>query len=93
MMNNCYNCDNLDPKKKSAGKLDGSLYYCKKLKTYVNAYRDGCEKWEKSDRKSYENDEFYEQGKKYYNDDKPLGFYLFLLVLVIIFCIILTLMQ
>ena len=68
-------------------------HYCKKLKTYVNPYRDGCEKWEKSDRKGYENDELYDQGKKYYNDDKPLGFYLFLLGLVLLICIIATLMQ
>ena len=93
MNHNCYNCSNLDPKQKSAGKLDGNLYYCKKLKTYVNAAKDGCEKWDKADRKSYENDELYEQGKKYYNDNKPLGYYLFLLILIIIFCILMTILQ
>ena len=93
MSHNCYNCANLDPKKKSDGKLDGALYFCKKQKAYVNAAKDGCDKWSKADRKSYENDELYEKGRRYYNDDKPLSFYVFILVLLIIFLILMSILD
>ena len=92
-MNNCYNCQHLDPEKKNKGKVDGALYFCKKNKTFVNAAHDGCEKWEKADRKSYINDELYDDSKKYYNDDKPLGFYLFILAVVIILLILISIFQ
>ncbi len=92
-MHNCYNCSNLDPEKKSKGKLDGALYYCKKNKAFVNAAKDGCEKWDKADRKSYVNDEIYDESKKYYNDDKPVGFYLIVLIIVVIFLVLLSIFQ
>ena len=88
MSHNCYNCSNLDPKKKSNGKLDGCLYFCKKNKCFINAAKDGCDKWNKADRKSSEIDEIYENGNRYYNDDKPIGFYIVLLILVIILIIL-----
>ena len=42
----CSDCNNLDGKKKSAGKTSGNLYYCKKLKTYVNPTQVGYDKFE-----------------------------------------------
>ena len=92
IMHNCYNCSNLDPEKKSKGKLDGALYFCKKNKIFINAAKDGCDKWSKADRKSYKNDEYYDDGRKYYNDNNSVSFYLFILVIVIILCAIASIM-
>lgn len=39
--------ENLDVKKKADGKVDGSLYFCKKQKQYINPSNTGCEKFEK----------------------------------------------
>lgn len=80
----CYNCDNLDKDKKAAGKVSGNLYYCKKLKTYVNPTYDGCEKFVKSSRKPYENDDIYKDGKSYYNDKTPLGIYIIVIIILLI---------
>lgn len=86
----CCSCSNLDTKKKSAGKVNGNLYYCKKMKTYVNASKTGCEKFEKaSGRKSWETDELYKDGKLYDNDTTPISLYLFLMVILIILGLIL----
>ena len=93
MTHNCYNCSNLDTKKKSNGKLDGCLYFCKKNKCFVNAAKDGCPKWNKSDRKPTEIDEIYNNSKRYYNDDKPITFYVFLLILVLLLIIVCSFMQ
>ena len=87
MTHNCYNCSNLDTKKKKNGKRDGCLYFCKKNKCFVNAAKDGCPKWSKADRKKTEIDEIYNNGKRFYDDDKSIGFYLFIFILIIIFII------
>lgn len=84
----CYRCANLDVKQKSPGKVDGNLYYCKKLKTYVNPSSFKCEKFVANDNR-VENHEVYEQGKKYYNDKTPIALYLVLLVILIIVGLIL----
>lgn len=80
----CYNCNNLNPDKSVKGKVDGALYYCKKLKTFVNPAKFECEKFEKSYRKSDVNDKIYKDGKDYYNDATPLWFYVFILIALII---------
>lgn len=86
----CSECSNLDNSKKSPGKVSGNLYYCKKLKEYVNPSMCGCEKFDKTySRKSYENDEIYQDGKDYYNNDTPLE----LLVFIFIFLVILGLIM
>lgn len=85
----CCSCDNLDPKKKKPGKLNGNLYYCKKVKNYVNPTSSECEKFQKAyKRKNYEIDEIYHEGKIYSNDGTPMGLYVVLLVVLIILAII-----
>lgn len=83
----CSDCSNLDTKKKKAGKIRGNLYYCKKLKQYVNTTMYACEKFDKTySRKKYENDEIYDDGKKFLDDDNtPVG------LLVAVFFILLIL--
>jgi len=80
----CYNCKNLDGKKKADGKVSGSLYYCKKAKKYVNPAFNHCDKFAKSDRKSWENEDIYKAGKEYYNDATPIWVYAFALLLLVI---------
>lgn len=63
----CYNCGNLDVKKKSAGKLCGSLYFCKKTKQYVNPCCENCKNYKKSERKPWDDAELYKEGKNYSN--------------------------
>ena len=89
MEHNCYNCANLDKEKKSAGKLMGNLYYCKKNKVFVNAATNGCEKWSKSSRKGYEDDEIYKDSKDYYNNNTPIGVLAFVLIVLVILGLIL----
>ena len=84
----CSDCSYIDTSKVKPGKVSGNLYYCKKLKEYVNPSMCGCEKFDKTySRKSYENDEIYQDGKDYYNNDTPLG----LLIGIFIFLVILGL--
>ena len=86
----CYNCKYLDKEKKKQGKVDGNLYYCQKNKAYINAAKDTCPNFSKSERRSWENDEIYQDSKKYYDNDTPLGFYIFILVVLIILGLILN---
>ena len=81
----CCSCKNLDPKKKSPGKANGNLYFCKKAKTFVYASSSKCKNFEKaSGRKSYEIDEIYKESKLYDNDTTPLGLYVILLIVLVI---------
>ena len=63
----CFKCANLDTKNKKAGKISGSLYYCKKLKKYVNPKDDKCQMYKKADRTDYQNQLIYLDGKRYQN--------------------------
>lgn len=82
----CCSCDNLDTKKSSAGKVNGKLYYCKKLKTFVNTSKlKDCDNYKKAfKRKSWETDEIYKEGKSYDNDTTPISVYIILLLILII---------
>lgn len=67
------------------GRVNGSLYYCSKLKTYVNGASGSCDNYcIDHGRKIYTRDEIYDDGKKYYNDTTPVGFYLVVLIILII---------
>ena len=82
----CSDCVNLDVNNKKAGKVSGNLYYCKKIKKYVNPSMCNCENFDKTySRKKYDNELIYEDGKNFYDDDTPLG------LLVVIFFILLIL--
>ena len=69
-MHRCYNCAYLCSDKKVDGKVDGALYYCKKMNKFINPINEACQDYEKTwTRKSSVSDEMYENGKKY--DDEP----------------------
>ena len=80
----CHRCGNLDPKKKSAGKAGGNLYFCKKMKTFVNPSKFSCDKFKKADRKEWQNNEIYDDGKRYYNDRTPAIVYFILFAILVI---------
>lgn len=82
-MEGCNSCDYLDPKAKKPGKVGGCLYFCNNKKNYVNASKDYCENYKEIFRDSIENNEIYDNSKNY-DDNTPLGSYLFILLLIII---------
>lgn len=88
----CCSCGNLDPKKKSPGKENGNLYFCKKLKTYVSGSSTDCGNFTKADgRKNWETDEIYKDGKLYSNSTAPVSLYLAGAIILIILAIIINL--
>lgn len=80
----CYNCGNLDAKKKSKGKVSGAIYYCKKMKTYVNPTNNGCKNFKKCSRKPWDNEAIYKDGQKYFNDRTPAVVYIILFIIIVI---------
>ena len=81
----CCSCKFLVEKNKIEGKVNGSLYYCSKLKTYVNGANDKCDDYYLAQgRGGTVRDEIYNDGRKYYDDTTPIGFYLVVLVILII---------
>ena len=86
----CADCANLDDKKSQDGKVSGKLYYCKKLKQYVNTTMDACEKFDQTySRKRSKVDEIYDDGKKFDNDNTPLGFLIVVFIILVILGLIL----
>lgn len=68
--------------------MNGCIYYCSKIRTYINGSSDPCNKFEKDySRKTYINDTIYKNGKSYYNDPTPIGAYIFILITLIIVAI------
>lgn len=89
----CSSCKYLKESKKKAGKVSGNLYYCSKIDNFVNGANNGCEKYELSySRKNYDCDRVYKDGESFYDDDKPVSFYVGLLFLLIIFGVILKIL-
>ena len=86
----CYDCAYLDVNNKKEGNTNGCLYYCTKMKQYVNAAYDSCNAYSKDySRKTYENNEIYNNGKHYYNgSDTPLSLKIILIIILIIMAII-----
>ena len=86
----CYNCAYLDKNNKKEGSLNGCMYYCTKMKKYVNAAYDECDSYSKDySRKSYENNEIYNNGRHYCNgSDTPLSIKIILIIILIIIAII-----
>ena len=81
----CCSCKYLNENCKMEGKVSGSLYYCSKLKPSVNGASGRCANYcIDHGRKVYTRDEIYDDGKKYYNDTTPVGFYLVVLIILII---------
>lgn len=81
----CCSCKYLNENCKKEGKVSGCLYYCSKIKAYVNGASDSCDDYcFEYGRKVYTRDEIYNDGKTYYNDTTPVGFYLVILIILII---------
>lgn len=85
----CYNCKYLKVNDKKDGAVNGSIYYCTKMKKYVSGASDGCDSYYKDySRKTYESDEIYRNGIHYSNDTTSNGTYLFLAIILGIIAII-----
>lgn len=77
----CYNCKYLKYEQKKDGSVNGSVYYCTKIKKYVNGAFDRCDGHYKDySRKTYEANEIYNNGRHYCNDNTSISFYLFLAI-------------
>lgn len=84
-MPNCSGCKNLKVKKTKEGKVAGKLYFCELHHEYRYVNEKGCDKFEKN--KKITKDiikEIEEESKKY--DDSPImvGFYLTILIILIV---------
>lgn len=91
----CCSCDFLDVKKEKKGKVSGSKFLCKKKTkekkkdTYVNPTDVACEKHDKTwNRNVFQNQDIYNKGKHYDDNDTPISSYVIVLVLLIIFGLI-----
>lgn len=90
----CQSCIYLIEDNKKEGKVDGAVYYCSKLKKYVNGATDECDKYKKCyGRTSYIKNQIYNDGKRYYNDETPVSFYAIALVFICITGFILKLLN
>lgn len=88
----CNSCKYLKYSDKKDGLVDGSIYYCTKIKKYVNGADDGCDSYHKDyGRKVYEKNEIYNNGRKYYNDNSSNLVYLFILISLIIIALCINL--
>ena len=86
----CCSCKNLDTKKKVDGAVSGVRYYCKKNKAYVGG-DFSCDKYTKGTRSTDEENKIFREGREWYNDDRPVGYYVLIFILVIIAFIIIYL--
>ena len=86
----CYNCEYLNKEDKKEGKINGCMYYCTKMKKYINGACDGCEAWSKDyKRANYENNEIYNNGRHFSDgSDTPLSLQIMLIIILIIIAII-----
>ncbi len=82
----CSDCQFLNIGK---AKVDG-VYHCSKKKDFTNASNPACEKFEKNWIGSYEQQRLYDLGKEAKNKtkDKPIGFWIGVLIVLIILLII-----
>lgn len=81
----CAGCKNLDSKKKSDGKNGGSVYYCKKMKTYIRASDEICKNFSKL--YTIDNDKYnkmYREGLEYDNDKLSGSSYLIIGVILLV---------
>lgn len=81
----CSSCKYLKEDKKYEGSVSGCKYYCEKYKTYFDGSNNSCEEYDKHyGRSSYTCDKIYEDGKDFYDDDRPISFYIVILVLILV---------
>ena len=87
----CSSCDYLNEGKESKGKVSGACYFCIKNKKYVNGSNSSCKDYKMTvSRKNYICDKIYNEDLRYNNDDKPVSFYLVILIIIVIIGLILT---
>lgn len=87
----CSSCTFLKDKEKTEGKVSGACYYCSKCKTYVNGSNNKCVNYEKSyGRTNNACDKIYNEGLQYYDDDKPVIFYVIELLIFLFLAIIIN---
>ena len=80
----CCHCKYLVESNRKEGKSSGAVYYCKKKKVYVNG-NGYCDSFDKDyGKSSYTVNEIYHDGKEFYDDDTDPGFYLVVLITMII---------
>ena len=87
----CSSCEYLNEGKESKGKVSGACYFFMKNKKYVNGSNSSCKDYKMTvSRKNYICDKIYNEGLRYNNDDKPVSFYLVILIIIVIIGLILT---
>lgn len=85
----CCNCKFLEENNVKNGNVSGCSYYCKKCNCYVTGNSNGCDKFSYNYcRNSYIADNIYYNGTKYYDDDTPVSFYLFILFILLLLLIV-----
>ncbi len=81
----CSSCKYLVETDKKEGALCGAKYYCTKTGCYVDGSSDKCNIFEKSyTRKNYTCNDIYNEGRMYSDDDKPVSFYIIVLILILV---------
>ena len=90
----CSSCKYLKEDKKYEGNLCGAKYYCEKIKDYVDGSNCCCASFEKSySRSNYMCDEIYKEGDTFSDDDRPIWYFVFILILIIIVGLILNMLE
>ena len=81
----CSSCKYLNTEKKYEGAVSGCKYYCEKFKSYMDGSQYSCDNYEKNyGRSNYTCDKICDDGNNFYDDNKSVGYYIFVLVVIII---------
>lgn len=81
----CSSCKYLKEKDKSEGSCSGCKYYCSKMNCYVNGSNSSCSNYEEAYyRDNYICNKIYEDGERYSDDNKPMSFYIFIAIILLI---------
>ena len=84
----CSSCKYLKENNKKEGCVSGSCYFCSKNNCYVNGANNKCSHFQKSYRSNYICDKIFEDGEIYYDNGKGNGFYLIILIIMLLMCIL-----
>lgn len=84
----CSSCKYLKENNKKEGCVSGACYFCSKNNCYVNGANNKCSHFQKSYRSNYICDKIFEDGEIYYDNGKGNGFYLIILIIMLLMCIL-----
>lgn len=84
----CSSCKFLKENNKREGCVSGACYFCSKNNCYVNGANNKCSQFQKSYRSNYICDKIFEDGEIYYDNSKGNGFYLIILIIMLLMCIL-----